>query len=61
MATLFRNAVAMCAPHFYKVAYKINPWMGGTVDSQLAHKQVRTYSWLFSQKFGSPSSFSGTR
>jgi len=39
MATLFRNAVAMCSPNFYKVAYKINPWMGGTVDSQLAQKQ----------------------
>jgi len=39
MASLFRNAVAMCPPNFFKVAYKINPWMGGTVDTQLAHKQ----------------------
>jgi len=33
------KSVALCAPRYFKVAYKINPWMGGTVDSVLAQKQ----------------------
>lgn len=35
---LFKSA-ALCAPKYFKVAYKINPWMGGTVDTNLAQKQ----------------------
>uniref|UniRef100_A0A5S6QAQ6 Amidinotransferase n=1 Tax=Trichuris muris TaxID=70415 RepID=A0A5S6QAQ6_TRIMR len=29
----------MCPPNYFKVAYKINPWMGGDVDSDLAMEQ----------------------
>lgn len=29
----------MCPPDHYEVAYAINPWMGGTVDPDLAHAQ----------------------
>lgn len=41
------KSVAMCAPNHFKVAYKINPWMGGTVDSALAHKQWNTLKNAF--------------
>jgi N-dimethylarginine dimethylaminohydrolase len=41
------KSIAMCAPNHFKVAYKINPWMGGTVDSALAHKQWNTLKNAF--------------
>lgn len=31
--------VAMCPPKHFAVKYKINPWMGGTVDRALAQHQ----------------------
>ncbi len=32
----------MCPPSYYEVAYAINPWMGGTVDTDLAMAQWET-------------------
>ncbi|MEE8601045.1 dimethylarginine dimethylaminohydrolase family protein [Euzebya tangerina] len=33
---------AMCAPTFFDVVYSINPWMGGTVDPDVAMTQWET-------------------
>ncbi|VDP23071.1 unnamed protein product [Soboliphyme baturini] len=31
--------VLMCPPTYFRIAYKINPWMGGVVDSKMAMQQ----------------------
>ncbi|CDW58822.1 amidinotransferase family protein [Trichuris trichiura] len=40
------SKVLMCPPNYFKIAYKINPWMDGVVDSNVAMRQ-----WLELKKF----------
>ncbi|KRX83435.1 Uncharacterized protein T02_7349 [Trichinella nativa] len=37
--TVMFEEVLMCRPDYFKVTYKINPWMSGNVDEELAMEQ----------------------